>query len=61
MALVTPCWQTKTPYAVKKGIVSPPDIGWVTLNIDNQKKIAIDRNGITHLQRPCKVVGRDRK
>jgi predicted phosphodiesterase len=61
MALVTPCWQTKTPYAVKKGIVSPPDIGWVTLNIDNRRHIAIDRNGITHLQRPCKIVGRDRK
>lgn len=60
-ALVTPCWQTKTSYAVKKGIVSPPDIGWITLNIHDKKNISIDRNGITHLQKPCRVVGSDVK
>lgn len=61
LAYVNPCWQTKTHYAVKKGIVSPPDIGWITLNIFDKKCIAIDRSGITHLQRPCRIVGRDVK
>ena len=57
LSLVTPCWQTMTPYAVMKGLVSPPDIGWVMLNIENRKCITIDRNGITHIERPAKVVG----
>jgi hypothetical protein len=56
IALVTPCWQTKTPYAVMKGIVSPPDIGWLMLHIQNKKCITIDRSGISHLEKPCKVV-----
>ncbi len=61
LAMVLPAWQTKTPYAVKKGIVSPPDIGWIVANILDKKCIAIDRSGITHLQKPCRVVGRDSK
>jgi hypothetical protein len=59
-AIVTPCWQTKTPYAVKKGIITTPDIGWVELNILDKKNIAVDKRGIEHIERPCKVVGRDR-
>ncbi len=59
IALVTPCWQGKTIYAVKKGIITPPHIGWVTLHIDNPKRIAIDTSGIANVVRPCKVVGRD--
>jgi predicted phosphodiesterase len=58
IALVTPCWQGKTVFAVKKGIISPPHIGWVTLHIDNPKRIAIDTSGIANVIRPCKVVGR---
>lgn len=61
IALVCPCWQTKTPYAVKKGIVAPPDIGWLILNVHHKKCIAIDKSGITHLQKPCRVVGREMK
>ncbi len=58
IALVTPCWQGKTVFAVKKGIISPPHIGWVTLHIDNPKRIAIDTSGIANVVKPCKVVGR---
>jgi hypothetical protein len=61
LALVTPCWQSKTPYAVKRGMVGVPEIGWVTLHIDHAKKIAVDTSGIATVVRPCKVVGRDGK
>lgn len=56
-ALVTPCWQSKTSYAVKKGLTGVPDIGWVMLHIDHAKKIAVDTSGIATIVRPCKVVG----
>jgi len=59
IALVTPCWQGKTVFAVKKGIISPPHIGWVMLHIDNPKRISIDTSGIANVVRPCKIVGRD--
>lgn len=61
IALVTPCWQGKTVFAVKKGIISPPHIGWVTLHIENPKRIAVDTSGIANVVRPCKCVGRDGK
>lgn len=59
LAVVTPCWQGKTVFAVKKGIISPPQIGWVSLIIDNPKRIAVDTSGIASVVRPCRVVGRD--
>jgi predicted phosphodiesterase len=58
IALVTPCWQGKTVFAVKKGIVGVPDIGWVMLHI-SENWIAVDASGIATVVRPCKVVGRD--
>lgn len=61
IALVTPAWQGKTVFAVKKGIIAPPHIGWVTLHIENPKRIAIDTSGIANVVKPCKVVGRDGK
>jgi hypothetical protein len=61
MAIVTPCWQSKTPFAVKKGIVGTPDIGWIMLRITSPKCIAVDTSGIATVVRPCKIVGRDGK
>lgn len=62
IALVTPCWQSKTPFAsVKKGLMGVPDIGWVILEIHGPKKILIDKTGIKTVVRPCRIVGRDRK
>lgn len=58
LAVVTPCWQGKTVFAVKKGIISPPQLGWVSLIIDGPKRIAIDTSGVASVVRPCKVVGR---
>jgi predicted phosphodiesterase len=61
IALITPCWQGKTVFAVKKGIIAPPHIGWVSLIVDGPKRIAIDTSGIANVVSPCKTVGRDRK
>jgi len=59
MGLITPAWQTRTPFAVTKNILSPPDNGWITIRIDDDQNISIDRRGLTHIGRPCKIVGRD--
>lgn len=60
IALVTPCWQSKTPYAsVKKGLMGVPDIGWVILEVYGPRKILVDKTGIKTVVRPCKIVGRD--
>jgi len=32
--IITPCWQTRTPFAVKRDLISPPDIGYITLHVD---------------------------
>jgi hypothetical protein len=62
LGVITPCWQTRTPYAVKKDIVSPPDIGYVVLHVENRRNIMVDRSGIINQPaQPCRVVGRDRK
>jgi len=37
LGIITPCWQTRTPYAVKRDLVSPPNIGYVTLEIDGNR------------------------
>jgi predicted phosphodiesterase len=61
IAVVTPCWQGKTVFAVKKGIIGTPDIGWVMLHIDGLRKICVDTTGILSVVKPCKTVGRDRQ
>ena len=61
IALVTPCWQGKTVFAVKKGIVSTPDIGWIMLHVEGPRKIMVDTTGVASVVRPCKTVGRSGK
>jgi hypothetical protein len=62
LGVITPCWQTRTNYAVKKDLVTPPDIGYITLLVENRKNIMINRSGIINQPvKPCRVVGRDRK
>ena len=58
MAIITPCWQARTPYAVRNGLISLPDLGWVVLKIEDRKNMMVDRSGIAHLVKPCRVVGR---
>jgi len=57
MGIITPCWQTRNPFAVKIGLVSPPDIGWIVLENHGPGKILVDKNGVTHIGRPSRVVG----
>jgi hypothetical protein len=59
--LISPCWQTRTPYAVKKGILSPPDIGWVMVHVRDRKQMMVDRRGMTHIVKPSRVVGSGKK
>lgn len=33
--LITPCWQTRTPYMIRKGLSLIPKMGYVTLNIED--------------------------
>lgn len=62
LGVITPCWQTRTPYAVKKDLISPPDIGYVSLLVHDRKNIMVNRSGIINQPvKPCRVVGRDRK
>lgn len=35
--IITPAWQTRTPFAVKKDLITPPDIGYVELFIDGDE------------------------
>jgi len=59
IGVITPCWQTRTPYAVKKDFVTPPDIGYVVLKVENPRNIMVDRSGITATPvRPSRIVGR---
>ena len=60
MGVCTPGWQSKTIYAVDKGLLSLPSIGWVVIRVHDDH-ISVDRSGIAHVVRPCKVVGRDKK
>lgn len=54
LGLITPCWQTRTPFAVKRDIISPPDIGYIVLNIDG-KQVDMKRR-IVHIGKPSPVV-----
>lgn len=58
MGIVTPCWQTRTVYAVQKDLVSPPDIGWIVLEVHGPKRILVDRSGIKHIGKPSQEVGK---
>jgi hypothetical protein len=59
LAVMTPAWQNKTPYAADKNLISIPDIGYVTLKVEDRCNITVDRSGITHFPNPCNKVGRD--
>lgn len=60
-AVMTPGWQGKTPYAAEKNLITPSDIGWITLNVhdDHPGCISVDRSGITKQPQLCQIVGRD--
>lgn len=46
IAIMTPGWQHKTPYAIGKNLIAPPDIGYVKLIIEDKDLISVDRRGV---------------
>lgn len=36
--LITPCWQGRTPYMIRKGLSLVPKLGWIVLESDNTLK-----------------------
>jgi len=47
VAVMTPGWQHKTKYAVDKDLITPPDIGYVKLIIEDNELIHVDRRGVS--------------
>lgn len=57
MAVMTPGWQHKTPYAIDKDLITPPDIGYVKLLIDSDcGLITVDRRGVCKSPYCCQVM-----
>ena len=40
--IVTPCWQGRTPYMIRKGLTLTPKLGYVTMDIYNDGRIYRD-------------------
>ena len=62
--VITPCFQTRTPYAVKNSLITPPDIGFCIIEIDGglcKRKSVNPLFYSEKIGRPCKVVGREAK
>ena len=34
---ITPCWQTRTPYMIRKGLSLVPKLGYVRLNVEDER------------------------
>ncbi len=61
--IILPCFQARTPYAVKKGIITPPDNGYTVIEVEppkyGQARPSISVRFVTKkLIRPSRVVGR---
>jgi len=56
IAVMTPGWQHKTPYAIEHDIITPPDIGYVKLLIEDGGVISIDKRGIVKSPYCCQVM-----
>ncbi len=53
-ALITPCWQTRTPYMIRKGLSLIPKLGWITL--DNELDVWRIQEHCFNMPRPTKVI-----
>jgi len=42
IGIVTPGWQLTTPHWKRFGGITPPDIGWVTINVEDNGKVNLD-------------------
>ena len=55
--LITPGWQVRTPFAVKRDMISSPDVGWVVVDIDDDGELDIKERH-KHFGPCSRVVGR---
>lgn len=46
-AVITPAWQTRTPFAVKKDIVAPTTLGYLTLELTEKPEFVIHKHFFT--------------
>lgn len=53
--IITPCWQARTPYAVKKGIVGMSSNGYDVIDINGKKDVTV-KQVVTKVGVPCKVI-----
>jgi len=56
LAVMTPGWQHKTPYAIDKDLITPSDIGYVKLIIEDNQLITVDRRGVVKSPFCCQVM-----
>jgi hypothetical protein len=56
LAIMTPGWQHKTPYAIDKDLIAPPDIGYVKLIVEDKQLLTVDRRGVTKSPFCCQVM-----
>lgn len=56
VAVMTPGWQHKTPYAIDKNLISPPDIGYVVLHVEAPDLVTIDRRGVVQSPFSCNIM-----
>jgi hypothetical protein len=66
MGIISPCWQVRNEYAALRDIVSPPEIGYLTIRNfgeiegTDRKNILLDRSGFIKVQMPVvRKVGRE--
>lgn len=56
VAVMTPGWQHKTPYAEEKDLITPSDVGYVKLLIEDSTLITVDRRGVVKSPFFCPVM-----
>jgi hypothetical protein len=54
--VLTPGWQHKTPYAIQKNLITPSDIGYVNLIVEDEELITIDKRGVKTSPFGCEVL-----
>lgn len=59
MGIISPCWKVRDEYSVKKDLITPPDIGWLIVEVQSPSKILVDRSFLTHIGQPSRLVGPD--
>lgn len=62
--IITPGFQTRTPYAAQNSLITPPDVGFCIIEVEDgigKHKSINPKFYSEKIGRPCKVVGREAK